>query len=358
MDPLAGWTVAVTAERRADEQAALLQRRGAEVLLTPLVRSRLVPEAVVRAATVELLDGPVDVVVATTGVGIRSWLAWSWTWGVGDALLDALRSAEVWARGSKAVGALAGEGLEAAWRTQEDRVDELVAGLVERGVAGCRVGVQLHGGDLAHALGALEAAGATVVPVPVYEVVPDADGPGADRLAKAVARGEVDVLTCTSPVAVTAVASRPDLVEDLRRSGATCACVGPVTAAAARRAPLPGVVEAAPARLGSMVFAVGEHLADRGRSVETAGIVLRHQGSRVEVDGREVRLTPRERRLLEAILEGDGAVVSKDRIAARAWDAAVDGHTVEVAVNRLRRKLGPGAAALETSTRRGYRIAI
>jgi DNA-binding response OmpR family regulator len=31
---------------------------------------------------------------------------------------------------------------------------------------------------------------------------------------------------------------------------------------------------------------------------------------------------------------------------------------VEVTVNRLRRKLGPGAAAVETTNRRGYRIAV
>ena len=47
-----------------------------------------------------------------------------------------------------------------------------------------------------------------------------------------------------------------------------------------------------------------------------------------------------------------------ERLAEVAWDGPVDGHTVEVAVNRLRRKLGPAAAALETANRRGYRIAV
>jgi DNA-binding response OmpR family regulator len=58
------------------------------------------------------------------------------------------------------------------------------------------------------------------------------------------------------------------------------------------------------------------------------------------------------------MLATDGAVVSKERLAAIAWDTTVDAHTVEVTVNRLRRKLGPAAAALETSNRRGYRIAV
>jgi len=49
MDPLAGWTVAVTAERRAAEQVALLQNRGVAVLLTPTVRAERVADATLRS---------------------------------------------------------------------------------------------------------------------------------------------------------------------------------------------------------------------------------------------------------------------------------------------------------------------
>jgi uroporphyrinogen-III synthase len=358
VDPLTGWTIAITAERRADEQAALLQRRGADVVLAPLVRARQVPEPALRNATSELLSQPLDVLVATTGVGIRSWLAWSWTWGVGDELADHLRSAAVWARGGKAVGALVSEGIDAAWRAPTDRLSELVDELLRQGVDGRRVGVQLHGGDTSWCTEALAAAGASVVPVPVYELVPAADGAVAERLARSARRGELDAVTCTSPAAVAALAAIPGLVDDLRRTSTVCACVGPVTGAAAEAAGLGEVVVAIPARLGSMVRCLGERLGTRGRTVRAAEVALRHQGGRVEVDGHEIRLTPRERRLLEAVLAGHGAVVSKDRLAEAAWDAPVEGHAVEVAVNRLRRKLGPAAVALETSTRRGYRIAI
>jgi DNA-binding response OmpR family regulator len=78
----------------------------------------------------------------------------------------------------------------------------------------------------------------------------------------------------------------------------------------------------------------------------------------VAIDGHQVRLTPRERRVLETMLAMEGAVLSKARLASLAWDDAVDDHTVEVAINRLRRKLGPAALALETTNRRGYRIAL
>ena len=101
-------------------------------------------------------------------------------------------------------------------------------------------------------------------------------------------------------------------------------------------------------------------MAARGTSRSSSpGVRVRHQGNRVAVDGTQVRLTPRERRLLEAMLATRGGVVlSKERLGATAWDEPVDGHTVEVTVNRLRRKLGRPRLALETTNRRGYRIAV
>ena len=89
MDPLAGWTIAVTAERRAAEQTELLQRRGAEVVLTPLVASSPVPERTSRDATAELLRAPLDDLVATSGVGVRTWIAMAWTWDLAEPLVDA-----------------------------------------------------------------------------------------------------------------------------------------------------------------------------------------------------------------------------------------------------------------------------
>jgi DNA-binding winged helix-turn-helix (wHTH) protein len=78
------------------------------------------------------------------------------------------------------------------------------------------------------------------------------------------------------------------------------------------------------------------------------------QGALLEVDGRTVQLTTRERWLLQALLGRPNAVCSKATLARTAWPSSVDHHTVEVTVNRLRRKLGPVAPALKTTNRRGY----
>ncbi|MBK3578726.1 uroporphyrinogen-III synthase, partial [Streptomyces sp. MBT65] len=65
--PLSGFTVGVTAARRADELGALLQRRGAAVLHAPALRIvPLADDSELLAATKELIDLAPDVVVATT----------------------------------------------------------------------------------------------------------------------------------------------------------------------------------------------------------------------------------------------------------------------------------------------------
>ena len=46
LEPLAGFTVAVTADRRADEQAALLSRLGATVVHGPVIRTESVTDRI------------------------------------------------------------------------------------------------------------------------------------------------------------------------------------------------------------------------------------------------------------------------------------------------------------------------
>ena len=111
--PLLGFTVAITAARRADELATLLERRGAAVLAAPAIA--MVPlsdDERLRAATEELLATPPDLLVATTGIGFRGWLEAAEGWGLAEPLLVALGAGRVISRGPKATGALRAAGLE------------------------------------------------------------------------------------------------------------------------------------------------------------------------------------------------------------------------------------------------------
>ncbi len=360
MDPLAGWTVAVTADRRAEDQAEMLRARGATVLMAPMLSMGREDEDGLVARTIELLDDPPDLLVGTTAVGMRAWMATAWSRGLGFELIDVLARSSIVARGTKAAGAFLSEGLEVTWRAPGETLSEVLEHLIGLGVDGMRVAVQLHGGQCTWFTDALAGAGAEVVAVSVYHWrPPESEEPGR-RLLDAASQGAIDAITFTSPPAASGLArvGGPDLLRHLAIHDVMNVCVGPVTAARAIEVGLSNVVPTAPSRLGPMVRTLTETLAARAHCVELAGMELRVQGSCMSIDGRMERLTTRERALLEVLIGSGGAVLSKRSLSQQAWDDRAEDHTVEVTVNRLRAKLGPAADALQTSNRRGYRLAV
>jgi uroporphyrinogen-III synthase len=299
--------------------------------------------------------------VVTTGIGVRSWFASSWTWGLGDGLPEALAETQILARGPKAAAAVIGEGLTVHWRAPGETMADVLDHVLTLPLAGRRVAVQLSGRAEADFVAALQAAGATVIELAVYEwVLPEPSQP-ARRLIQALIGGELDAITFTSPHAVANLLTLagPELAQVqacLAQGDVTLACVGPVTAGAARAAGAADVAVATPARLGAMVRALADRMAERAQHLDLASVEVIVQGARLEVSGKEVRLTRRERLLLEFLLRSEGTVLSKGRLSQVAWETGAEEHTVEVAVGRLRNKLGPAGAALETTNRRGYRL--
>ncbi|MGC0417585.1 response regulator transcription factor [Embleya sp. AB8] len=91
-----------------------------------------------------------------------------------------------------------------------------------------------------------------------------------------------------------------------------------------------------------------------------ADITLDPARRRVEREGREVRLTPREFALLAFLMRNAGDVVTKAEILANVWDAYYAGapNVVEVYIGYLRRKLDQpfDRASIETVRGIGYRI--
>jgi len=89
-------------------------------------------------------------------------------------------------------------------------------------------------------------------------------------------------------------------------------------------------------------------------------LILDPARRRVERDGKEISLTPREYGLLEFLMRHRGDTVSKSEILAGVWDPAFDGdpNVVEVYVRYLRRKIDSPFArhAIETVRGMGYRL--
>ncbi|NLV54439.1 MAG: uroporphyrinogen-III synthase, partial [Acidimicrobiales bacterium] len=364
MLPLAGFVVGITADRRADEQAELLRRRGAEVVYGPVIRTRPLSDgAELAAATDDLVARPPDLLVALTALGIRSWFEAADGHGRGDALRGALADARVVARGPKAAGALATVGLDVDWRAPGESSAEVLAHLGDS-VAGRRVAVQRDGAARAFLAETLADRGADVVDVPIYRwELPDDPAP-ARSLVDAVVTGSVDAVTFTSAAAIGnlfTIAERSgrggvDALRDALRTRVVPVCVGPVSAARLAGLGVDGAVVPDRWRLGPMVRCLVEALEGRRRQAALDGRPIVVQGTAVVADGVTTALSRREVGLLAALIDAGGAVVAKERLAVDLWAPGTDPHVVEVTVARLRRRLGPVGRSLVTVPRRGYRL--
>ncbi|MFJ4715738.1 uroporphyrinogen-III synthase [Streptomyces sp. NPDC088785] len=362
--PLAGFTVGVTAARRADELGALLQRRGATVLHAPALRIvPLADDSELLATTRALIDHVPDVVVATTAIGFRGWVEAADGWGIGEALLAALARAELLARGPKVKGAIRAAGLTEEWSPSSESMAEVLERLLAEGVEGRRVALQLHGEPLPGFVEALRAAGAEVIGVPVYRWMPPEDIGPVDRLLDATVARSLDALTFTSAPAAAALLRRAEergLLSGLLSAldhGVLPACVGPVTALPLQARGVETVQPAQRFRLGPLVQLLCVELPGRARVLPVAGCRMELRGHAVVVDGGLRPVPPAGMSLLRALARRPGWVVSRADLLRVLPGAGRDEHAVETAMARLRVSLG-APRLIQTVVKRGYRLAL
>jgi two-component system phosphate regulon response regulator PhoB len=93
--------------------------------------------------------------------------------------------------------------------------------------------------------------------------------------------------------------------------------------------------------------------------VSAGGVALDRERREVTVDGVRVELTYTEFEILWLLAATPGRVFTRPRIveSARGADAGITERAVDVAIVRLRRKLGPAASRIETVRGVGYRFA-
>ncbi|MFC9175355.1 uroporphyrinogen-III synthase [Streptomyces sp. NPDC057107] len=361
--PLAGFTVGVTAARRAEELTALLRRRGAAVQHAPALR--IVPvadDSELLQATKELIDHAPDVVVATTAIGFRGWVEAADGWGIGDALLERLHGAELLARGPKVKGAVRAAGLTEAWSPGSESMAEVLERLLGEGVEGRRIALQLHGEPLPGFIESLQAAGAEVVGVPVYRWMPPRDIAPLDRMLDATAARALDAITFTSAPAAASFLGRaetrgllPEILGALR-DDVLAACVGPVTALPLQVRGIP-TVQPERFRLGPLVQLVCAQLPATARVLPIAGHRVEIRGHAVLVDDELRAVPPAGMALLHTLARRPGWVVARADLLRALPGSGTDEHAVETAMARLRSALG-APRLIRTVVKRGYRLSL
>lgn len=364
---LTGFTVGITADRRWTEQAALLERRGATVLHGPVIKTLpLGAETPLRRATEEVIAHPPAVLIANTGLGVRSWFANAEAWGLGPALEKALARTRIYARGPKAAGSIHSAGLDVVARARTERMSEIVDLITTTLQPGERVAVQLDGSGRSTEVDRLRRDGADVLTLPVYRwTLPDDTKP-ALRLAEAVISGRVQAVTFTAGPAIRnwlAIAEAEGMGGELRQAltdGRTVVgCVGPICADAALAEGLgsPHLIQPDAYRLGPLVRAVTERLATLRVTLQVGPTVMTISGQAVFIDGKCLLLTNTDARLLAALAKRPNVVHTKDHLLRTVWaNSSADSHTVEVGIARLRKRLGPNGGAIRSVHRRGYTL--
>lgn len=353
----------MTAARRADELGTLLQRRGATVVHAPALRIvPLADDSELLAATEELIDRVPDVVVATTAIGFRGWIEAADGWGIGDRLLDRLRTVELLARGPKVKGAVRAAGLTEAWSPGSESMAEVLERLLDEGVEGRRIALQLHGEPLPGFVESLRAGGAEVVVVPVYRWMEPEDLAPLDRLLDVTAARGLDALTFTSAPAAASFLNRaekrgllPEILGALQGE-VVSACVGPVTALPLQARGI-DTIQPERFRLGPLVQLLCRELPGGARTLPVAGHRVEIRGHAVLVDDELRPVPPAGMALLHSLARRPGWVVARADLLRALPGSGTDEHAVETAMARLRTALGV-PRLIHTVVKRGYRLAL
>jgi len=277
-----GLRVASFESRRADDMTRLIERLGGVASVSPSMREvplEANPEAVDFAY--HLISGQIDIVVLMTGVGLRHLVKQVERHVPRERFLSALSDVTTVARGPKPVAVLKELGIDPTWRVPEPNTWREVLSTIDQHVpvVNQSVAVQEYGQPNASLIAGLEARGASVRAVKVYEWdLPEDIGPLSANI-RAIASGEIDIALFTSAhqvVNVLRMAEQLGIVQPLRREmrHMVVASIGPTTSESLRENELPVDVEPEHSKMGQLVVAAasqGPGLRFRKQNVASIG---------------------------------------------------------------------------------------
>ena len=279
-----GLCVLALESRRAREMAKLIANFDGVPMVAPSVRE--IPlesnqEALEFAR--KLAAGQFDMVIFTTGAGVRALAAAVQNEFSAAELSRYLNLVAVVARGPKPVAVLRELGVRVSLSVPEPNTwRDLLTLLDERRgafpLAGCRIAVQEYGVTNPELFAGLEKRGAMVTPVNVYQWALPEDLTPLQKAVESVINGNVHVLLVASSVQIRhlfTVAERMAKVQALHESLArvVITSIGPMTSEELRRRSLKVDIECTHPKIGILVQEAAEQaprLLNRKRSLHPA----------------------------------------------------------------------------------------
>jgi uroporphyrinogen decarboxylase len=261
-----GLRVAAFESRRAQDMERMIVRFGGVPFVSPSMRE--VPlernQAAIDFAN-RLITGRIDVIIFLTGVGVRMLVRQIERHVDRAQFLAAVSDIKTVVRGPKPLAALREFGLAPSFTVPEPNTwRELLTTLDEKlPVANLVVGLQEYGVSNRSLMAGLEARGAIVDAVRVYDyALPEDCGP-LEKNIRQIAAGEIDVAMFTSANQLNNLLKLADemgLVEDLRVGlrNVVVASIGPTTSEMLRNEELPVDFEPSHPKMGHLVAELAE----------------------------------------------------------------------------------------------------
>lgn len=258
--------VSALESRRRDEFSRLIERFGGIPTVSPSMREIPIDKnKEVIDFAYRILTGEIGVVVFLTGVGFKHFLASVEKHVEKQRLLDTLSDIITIARGPKPVAAMREVGLQPTYRAPEPNTWREVLNLVDQHVpiSNVTIGLQEYGVTNHSLVAGLEARGANVVSVKVYQWdFPEDTNPLRENI-RSICQGEQDVLLLTSAhQAVNAIrmAQEMDCEPAFRQAlnRMVVASIGPTTSEMLQHLQFPIDIEASPNKMGHLVQAAAE----------------------------------------------------------------------------------------------------
>ena len=269
-----GLRVLVLESRRARELGLIVTSYGGEPLVAPSMREVPIESNAEAVRFIDdLIAGDFDVVILLTGVGSRVLLDLGQrVQGTKKRLVDALKEVVVVARGPKPLAVMREIDVPVFLTAPEPNTwRELLAALDARkselSLDGLNVAVQEYGTSNPDLLAGLEARGARVTAVPVYQwALPEDVGP-LQRAVRAIAAGELDVAlftTATQALHLMKIADEMRLGDQVRDglNRMAVASIGPTTSEELRQQGIHVDLEPSHPKMGFLVREAAERAAD------------------------------------------------------------------------------------------------
>lgn len=200
MRSLDGMRILVPESRELDLFANMLEAEGAIALRCPLVRILDLEDTSDAELWIwRLVAGEFQDVIWLTGEGLRRLLLIAEKRELRQAFIESVGRARSITRGPKPARALREIGLAPQVAAPEPTSQGVLAALAGEDITGRTIGVQLYPGDQAQPLlDAMQARGATVIPVTPYRYAPHSDIAKVADMIRELDAGRIDMIAFTS----------------------------------------------------------------------------------------------------------------------------------------------------------------